>query len=253
MKKKTVVCGLALAGLTAITILAGCGGTATPVISSVTPTDLSPGGGTAVTIMGKNFTPDVLVTFGGNPAPSVKWVNSQELIVVSPKSNTTASVPVAVGKSSLPNAVTYDLDGITCTGAVCTYAGDAYYNTLGSQAQIHSCTGSPDGNSAGNINANPGSYVIINDIQVPTTGNYTMNVYGATAAVRDFAAYVNGSTTMIDVNFVNPGSSWNAPAPPVAVQVPLQANYSNSIEFSGNPNGSYWSPDLCYITIGPGQ
>jgi hypothetical protein len=252
-KSKIATCCLMVAGIVLGGVLSGCAGQAAPIVSSVSPTHLSPAGGTAVTINGANFKPDMLVMFGSNPAPTVQWVNSTELIVTAPKSATMAMVPVSVASATLSSGVTYDLDGITCSGAVCTYAGDAYFNSFGANANIQQCTGSPDNNAAGNINAQGKNWVIINDIQVPTTGNYTMTVYAGTMAVRDFAAYVNGSTSMIDVNITTPGTGWYVPAPPVSVQVPLIAGQNNNIEFTGNPNGSYWSPNLCYITIGPGH
>lgn len=252
MCRKIASYSLMAAGIVAVAAISGCGGAANPTLTSVSPAHISPAGGAKVTINGSNLRADDLVTFGGVPAPAVQWVNSQIIIATAPKVSTLSAVPVSVGSATLSNAISYDLDGITCSGSVCTYAGDAFYNSLGPGAVVHQCTGSPDGNSAGNIQAGAGDYVIVNDVSAPTAGSYTMTVYGATGNNRDFAVYVNGSSKMIDVNIVSDSNVWNAPASPVSVQVPLNAGMNN-IEFTGNPNGSYWSPDLCWITIGPGQ
>jgi len=249
---------VAAAGIALVALLAGCGGTtAAPVITSVSPQHLSPAGGTAVTINGKNFHPNDLVMFGNYPAPQVQWVNSTSIIATSPKYPSMDTVAVNVGSASLANAVTYDLDGITCDSSAdaCTYAADAYFNSYGSGTNIQTCTGSPDNNAVGNINADGSNWVIVNDVQVPTTGNYTMTVYGGTMQQRHFAVYVNGSTNLIDVYFPNPSdSSWYVPVAATPVEVPLVAGQNNSIMFTGNPDStlpgvSYWAPNLCYVTI----
>ncbi len=245
-------CSLMLAGIVAMTAISGCGGRPAPTISAVSPTHLSPAGGEQVTITGTNLYASALVTFGGTPSPAVQWVNSGTMIATAPRSTSNGSVSVAVGSATLPDAITYDLDGITCSGGVCTYAADGYYNSLGPGANIQTCTGSPDGNAVGNLQAGAGDYVIVNDITVPTAGKYTMTVYGAEdqgGNGRDFAVYVNGSTDLIYV-WISGGTSWTAPAPGVAVPVTLNAG-KNSIEFTGNPSGFYWGPNLCWITVGP--
>jgi hypothetical protein len=255
VSRKITKCSFILTMVVALAALSGCGGTPKPTITAVSPTHLSPAGGAQVTITGSNFNANALVTFGGLPSPTVKWVNSGTMIATAPRSATNGSVAVSVGSATLANALTYDLDGITCSGAVCTYAADGYYNSIGPGADIATCTGSPDGNAVGNLQAGAGDYVIINNVNVPTDGTYTMTVYGAEdqgGNGRDFAVYVNGSTDVLDV-WVTGGTSWTAPAPGVPVPVSLKAG-NNSIEFTGNnvsADGFYWGPNLCWITVGP--
>lgn len=82
---------------------------APPTITSVSPTQVSVGGGTTVTITGTNFTPSTTVTIGGvSVIPT--YVNSSTLTATAP-AHATGAVSVSVANagstSTLTNSLTY--------------------------------------------------------------------------------------------------------------------------------------------------
>lgn len=70
--------------------------TPAPVITSLSPTEAYTSGGTSVTIIGDNFTPDSTVAFGETPAAEVTFDSETSLTVVTPASEVAGSAPVTV-------------------------------------------------------------------------------------------------------------------------------------------------------------
>lgn len=91
-----------------------------PVVSGLSPTTGSAGGGTTVTITGTGFTAATAVDFGGNAGTSVTVTSATSLTVITP-AHAAGPVNVSVtgpgGTGSLPNAFTY-----TATPAVSSVA-----------------------------------------------------------------------------------------------------------------------------------
>ncbi|GAB6900663.1 beta strand repeat-containing protein [Kineosporia succinea] len=100
-------------------IVSTAGGSATvtftyanaPAVTALSPSAGPRGGGTGVTITGTGFTLASTVAFGAQPAASVQFVSSTELVAVSPFSATVTTVDVVVttayGSSGAGNGFTY--------------------------------------------------------------------------------------------------------------------------------------------------
>lgn len=71
----------------------------TPTISTLSPASGGVAGGTAVTIVGTNFTPDTSVSFGGNLASAVTQVDANTIIAVTPL-HTNGAVNVVLSNSA---------------------------------------------------------------------------------------------------------------------------------------------------------
>ena len=82
-----------------------------PVVSSLSPTTGSAGGGTAVTITGTNFTGATSVLFGSNAATGVTVVSSTKITATSPAGagtvDVTVTTPVGTSAASASDKFTY--------------------------------------------------------------------------------------------------------------------------------------------------
>jgi alpha-galactosidase len=95
--------------------------------------------------------------------------------------------------------------------------------------------------SVGNLGGSPQSTVTFDNVNVPVTGTYQMEIDFMTQGQRSFYVSINGNTAKeLDLN----GYSFGTPASTV-IQVALHAG-SNQIEFS-NPDN--YAPNLDSITI----
>ncbi len=89
------------------------GGTPTaPTVSSLTPDAGSARGGTVVTVLGNNFTPETRLQFGTLAVTTPQFITSQMLRVTTPAATANGAVNVLVSQglnllATLPNAFTY--------------------------------------------------------------------------------------------------------------------------------------------------
>ena len=133
------------------------------------------------------------------------------------------------GNEPYPGFSVYEAENATLGGAAATSAGFC-----------GNCSGLA---SVGNLGGNPQSTVTFDDVTVPVTGIYQMEVDYMTQGQRSFFVSVNGNTAKeLDLN----GYSFGTPTSTV-IQVPLHAG-SNQIEFS---NPSNYAPNLDSIVISP--
>ena len=167
---------------------------------------------------------------------------------------TTIPVRLNAGTNSIQfgNPVSYppDVDQIVISGdGNEPYPGfsvyEAEYATLGGAAASSAgfcgnCSGLA---AVDNLGGNSQSTVTFDDVNVPTTGIYQMEVDYMTQGQRSFFVSVNGNTAKeLDLN----GYSFGTPTSTV-IQVPLHAG-SNQIEFSNPTN---YAPNLDSIIISP--
>ena len=133
------------------------------------------------------------------------------------------------GNEPYPDFSVYEAENATLSGAAASSAGFC-----------GNCSGLA---SVGNLGGNPQSTVTFNDVNVPVTGTYQMEVDYMTQGQRSFYVSVNGNTAKeLDLN----GYSFGTPTSTV-IQVQLHAG-SNQIEFS---NPSNYAPNLDSIIISP--
>jgi alpha-galactosidase len=133
------------------------------------------------------------------------------------------------GDEPYPNFTVYEAENATLSGAAATSAGFC-----------GNCSGLA---AVGNLGGNPQSAVTFDNVVVPVTGTYQMEVDYMTQGPRSFYVSVNGNTaTELPLN----GYSFGTPTNTV-IQISLHAG-SNQIEFS-NPNN--YAPNLDSITISP--
>jgi len=167
---------------------------------------------------------------------------------------TTIPVRLNAGTNAIQfgNPVSYppDMDRILISGDGSEpYPGfsvyEAEYATLsGSAASSAGFCGNCSGLAAvGNLGGNAQNTVTFNNVNVPASGTYQMEVDYMTQGQRSFFVSVNGGPAQeLDLN----GYSFGTPTSTV-IQVPLQAG-SNQIEFS---NPSNYAPNLDSIVISP--
>jgi alpha-galactosidase len=133
------------------------------------------------------------------------------------------------GSEPYPGFSVYEAENATLGGAASSSAGFC-----------GNCSGLA---SVGNLGGNPQSTVTFDDVSVPVTGTYQMEVDYMTQGQRSFFVSVNGNTAKeLDLN----GYSFGTPTSTV-IQVQLHAG-SNQIEFS---NPSNYAPNLDSIIISP--
>jgi alpha-galactosidase len=133
------------------------------------------------------------------------------------------------GNEPYPGFSVYEAENATLGGAAATSAGFC-----------GNCSGLA---SVGNLGGNPQSTVTFDDVNVPVTGIYQMEVDYMTQGQRSFFVSVNGNTAKeLDLN----GYSFGTPTSTV-IQIPLHAG-SNQIEFSNPTN---YAPNLDSIVISP--
>jgi hypothetical protein len=133
------------------------------------------------------------------------------------------------GNEPYPAFTVYEAENATLSGAAATSAGFC-----------GNCSGLA---AVGNLGGNAQSTVTFENVVVPSTGTYQMEIDYMTQGQRSFFISVNGNTAQeVALN----GYSFGTPTSTV-IQVPLHAG-SNQIEFS-NP-GNY-APNLDSIIISP--
>jgi alpha-galactosidase len=133
------------------------------------------------------------------------------------------------GNEPYPGFTVYEAENATLSGAAATSAGFC-----------GNCSGLA---AVGNLGGNPQTTVTFDDVNVPVTGIYQMEVDYMTQGQRSFFVSVNGNTAKeLDLN----GYSFGTPTSTV-IQIPLHAG-SNQIEFS---NPSNYAPNLDSIVISP--
>jgi alpha-galactosidase len=133
------------------------------------------------------------------------------------------------GNEPYPGFSVYEAENATLAGAAASSAGFC-----------GNCSGLA---SVGNLGGNAQSTVTFDNVTVPVTGIYQMEIDYMTQGQRSFFVSVNGNAAKeLDLN----GYSFGTPTSTV-IQVALHAG-SNQIEFS-NPNN--YAPNLDSITISP--
>jgi alpha-galactosidase len=133
------------------------------------------------------------------------------------------------GNEPYPAFTTYEGENATLNSAAATSAGFC-----------GNCSGLA---AVGNLGGNAQSTVTFDNVVVPATGTYQMEIDYMTRGQRSFFISVNGNTTQeLDLN----GYSFGTPTS-TTIQVPLHAR-SNQIEFS---NPSNYAPNLDSIIISP--
>jgi alpha-galactosidase len=167
---------------------------------------------------------------------------------------TTIPVRLNAGSNSIQfgNPVSYppDMDRIIISGdGNEPYPGfsvyEAEYATLGGAAASSAgfcgnCSGLA---AVGNLGGNPQSTVTFDNVNVPVSGTYQMEIDYMTQGQRSFFVSINGNTAQeLDLN----GYSFGTPTSTV-VNVPLHAG-ANQIEFSNPTN---YAPNLDSIIISP--
>jgi alpha-galactosidase len=168
--------------------------------------------------------------------------------------STTIPVRLNAGSNSIQfgNPVSYppDMDRIIISGdGNEPYPGfsvyEAEYATLGGAAASSAgfcgnCSGLA---AVGNLGGNPQTTVTFDNVNVPVSGTYQMEIDYMTQGQRSFFVSVNGNTAQ---ELVLNGYSFGTPTSTV-INVPLHAG-SNQIEFSNPTN---YAPNLDSITISP--
>ena len=128
-----------------------------------------------------------------------------------------------------PASTTYEAEAATLTGT----------------ASVGGCPYCSGGAIVGSFGAGAGNSVTFNNVTVPVSGMYQLEVDYATQGPRTFFATVNNGTPIeLDLN----GSTFSDPQP-VVIQVQLNAGI-NTISF-GNPNAGGFAPGLDSITVAP--
>ncbi|MFJ3234019.1 IPT/TIG domain-containing protein [Streptomyces sp. NPDC086787] len=140
---------------------------APPVVSSVSPNQGPPLGGTPVTITGSGFTGATLVRFGANPATNVIVVNNTQITATTPSGSGTVNVSVTTpgGTSSQTVPFTYTSAGIPTLTSLSPTAGPA----AGGNTVTLNGTGL-NGATSIRFGANPATNVIVvNSTQITAT------------------------------------------------------------------------------------
>jgi hypothetical protein len=115
--------------------------------------------------------------------------------------------------------------------------------TLSGSASAGFCGNCSGLASVGNLGGSPQSAVTFENVNVPATGMYQVEIDYMTQGQRSFFVSVNGNAAKeLPLN----GYSFGTPTS-IVIQVPLHAG-SNQIEFS---NPSNYAPNLDSITISP--
>ncbi|QHN03597.1 alpha-galactosidase [Granulicella sp. WH15] len=124
-----------------------------------------------------------------------------------------------------------------------TYEAEAA--TLSGTATAGGCTYCSGGGIVGSFGAGVGNDVTFNNVTVPSSGMYQLEVDYATSGPRTFFATVNNGTPIeLDLN----GSTFSDPQP---IVIPVQLNAGKNTIVFGNPNANGFAPGLDSITVGP--
>jgi alpha-galactosidase len=134
-------------------------------------------------------------------------------------------------------------NGNAIPSATTTYEAEAA--TLTGTSSVGGCSYCSGGAIVGSFGAGAGNSVTFNNVTVPQSGMYQLEVDYATSGPRTFFATVNNGTPIeLDLN----GSTFSDPQP---IVIPVQLNAGvNTISF-GNPNAGGFAPGLDSITVGP--
>ena len=169
-----------------------------PTVSSVSPNNGPPAGGTAVTITGTNFASGATVTFAGTTATNVVVANNTTITATTPAGTGTVTVTVTVNGESGSLA-----GGFTYNGTVGATYSDNFNQANGSLGANWS---EPDGAGC--------PLQIISDLvyatclntfhpaDIYTAGTFANNQFSSfivaqgTSPIAGQAAYVRGSTTV---------------------------------------------------------
>lgn len=122
-----------------------------------------------------------------------------------------------------------------------SYEAEASGNTLNGTARTASCSGCSGGAKVGWIGGS-GNWVRFNSVNVSTTGDYRLTIYGLVSGTRTFSVNVNNSSP-VQVSLT--GSSWSSPVTST-ITVRLNAG-ANTVGFY---NTGASAPDLDRITVG---
>jgi hypothetical protein len=127
-------------------------------------------------------------------------------------------------------------------GGTTSYEAEASGNSFAGAAKVAACSGCSGGEKVGFIGNGAANYLQINNISVASSGNHTLTIYPVVSGTRSFSISVDGGAA---IPLTASGTSWNAPATPVSLTIPLGAG-SNSIKFF---NDTAFAPDIDRITI----
>jgi hypothetical protein len=132
------------------------------------------------------------------------------------------------GKEPAPDFTTYEAEAAQLSGT----------------ASVGGCSYCSAGAYVGNYGAGVENAVTFNNVTVPQSGTYQLEVDYTEDGPRSVYVYVNGGSPIeLDVN----GSSWDSPQ---FLIIPVQLNAGvNTIVFT-NPNQYGYAPGLDSITIG---
>jgi hypothetical protein len=166
------------------------------------------------------------------------------MTVATSASTPPGTYPLTVTASSAHYATHASVTLVVGTGGttVTSYEAEAAGNTFSGTVKPGACSGCSGGEKARFIGNGASNFLVINNINVSTAGNYTLTIYYVVSGTRSFSISVNGGA---EISFTVSGTTWEAPGAPVAVTIPLNAG-SNSIKFFNN---SAFAPDMDRITI----
>jgi hypothetical protein len=134
-------------------------------------------------------------------------------------------------------------NGNAIPSASTTYEAEAA--TLTGTANVGGCPYCSGGAIVGSFGAGAGNDVTFNNVTVPESGMYQLEVDYATQGPRTFFATVNNGTPIeLDLN----GSTFSDPQP---IVIPVQLNAGKNTIVFGNPNANGFAPGLDSITVGP--
>jgi hypothetical protein len=177
-------------------------------------------------------------------SPGTRTSSGNTTINVTTSSSTPpGTYPLTVTASSAHYST---IAGVTlvvgATRPVTSYEAEAAGNTFSGSVAPGACSGCSGGTKVRFIGNGANNFLTINNINVPTAGNYTLTIYYVVSGTRSLSISVNGGAA---TTFTVSGTTWNAPGTPVSVTIPLTAG-SNSIKFFNN---SAFAPDMDRITI----
>jgi hypothetical protein len=177
-------------------------------------------------------------------SPSSLSASGNTTMKITTSSSTPAGTyPLTITASSAHYATTTGVTlVVTASRPLTSYEAEAAGNTFSGAVVPAACSGCSGGKKVRFIGDNTSNFLVINNINVPAAGNYTLTIYYVVSGTRSFSISVNGGAA---ITFTVSGTTWNAPGTPVSVTIPLNAG-SNSIKFFNN---TAFAPDMDRITI----
>lgn len=126
------------------------------------------------------------------------------------------------------------------------YEANASGNAIEGAAKVQSCPNCLNGEEVGYIGNGNANYLRIKNINVSTTGPYTVTVYYTLSGSRSFTIQINdGSGPTLNLT----GSSWTNPAS-TSFTANFTAGVGNSVGFF---NSSAYAPNVDHITVSGGS